>query len=193
MDTAKIIHYEGEAFIILFSTSVVFSQSNNFKDWLYQPRVKYAIDDGTYIGHGSYIVICGLRFINESRGRKLVSTVMTFCATLLLSLLCLTACGTVSPDFPHAREVAFGDSGRQDANIWGQVVDPATGVHYLLLTNSERLKFNNDLTKYGTLLNPPVKPNEGWISHGKLFAVRNDIFVDFYIMEEFSARDAGSQ
>lgn len=103
---------------------------------------------------------------------------------ILLFCICLTACGTISPNYPIAHEISFGTDGVRDAGVKGQVINVKTGVHMILLSASDREKFNNDIVKYGNLFNPPLIKDFGVIPYKNYFAFRNDALVDFIIMEK---------
>lgn len=108
----------------------------------------------------------------------------------ILSLgLCLVACGTVSPNYPEARTIGFGDDGIQDAGVKGQVVNVKTGEHYVLLQSSDRNQYNNDVIQYGSLFNPALVQDIGILPYHQYYAFRNDVLVDFATMEAFRAMD----
>lgn len=62
---------KGDWFILIDTQTVTFIRSPSWNKWLYQAPVKYQLDDGIYIGDGYHLVICGLKFTYEQKGRML--------------------------------------------------------------------------------------------------------------------------
>jgi len=104
----------------------------------------------------------------------------------LLLCLALAACGTVTPDAPIANEIGFGADGIQDAGVKGQVVDVRTGVHEILISESDREKFNDYVVIYGKQFTPALTRDIGLTPYKGEYAVRNDIMADFVILNDYA-------
>lgn len=112
---------------------------------------------------------------------------------LFLFPLLFLGCGTVSPNYPTAKEIAYGTDGLHDAGVKGQVIDMKTGTHMILLQSADRDEFNNDVIKYGNLFNPPLIKDQGILPYKDKYAFRNDTLVNLSVMKNFEEMDLGKR
>lgn len=112
---------------------------------------------------------------------------------LLWSVLFLVGCGTTTPNFPGANEISYGTSGFRDAGVEGQVIDIKTGAHMVIIDKEDRLKFNNDVVKYGSFFNPPLFIDKGIVPYKDAYVISNESLADFAVLRSFERRDAGKE
>lgn len=111
---------------------------------------------------------------------------------LILAILMLTHCGTISPDFIQPRQPSVGIDGLQDSGIKGIAQDIRTHQRYFLLSSEDRDKYNKLIEQYGKdprVDDAPMVKDEGIRPYGNLYAIDSRHWQDKALMGDLKRLD----